>query len=142
MSISAVLGPVFVQVALTFFLLFWMGRARLGHLRSGEVEVKDIGLGERAWPRRTQQIVNAFQNQFELPVLFYMLVTLALITRKADLVLVAMSWIFVATRLAHAYIYTTSNVIERRFAAFLIGALVLLIMWIIFAVRVFFAEVR
>ena len=39
-----------------------------------------------------------YQNQFELPVLFYVLMILLLITRKADYVMVMLAWIFVALR--------------------------------------------
>lgn len=141
MSIIAILLPVFVQVGLTFVLLLWMGRSRLAHIRTGEVRVKDIALGERNWPTRTQQIANTFHNQFELPVLFYTLMTLAIITRKADLAMVVLAWIYVATRLVHAYIYSTSNKVAWRFQVFLIGALILMLMWIIFALRIVFAEI-
>ncbi len=141
MSVSAILAPVFIQVGLTFFLLFWMGRSRIALLRSGAMKVRDIALGERTWPARTQQVVNAFHNQFEMPVLFYALVGLALVTRKADLAFVVMAWIYVATRLVHAYIHTTSNRVSQRFMAFLVGAVILLLMWILFAVRIFFSEV-
>jgi hypothetical protein len=140
MSVTAVLLPVFVQVALTFVLLFWMGRSRLARIKSGDVKVRDIALGERNWPAQTQQIANTYHNQFELPVLFYALVALALITRKADLVFVVMSWLYVTTRLVHAFIYTTSNRVAWRFQLFLIGALILMLMWIIFALRIFSAE--
>ncbi|MBF9234041.1 MAPEG family protein [Microvirga alba] len=141
MSIPAILAPVFVQVALTFFLMFWMGRSRIARIREGEVRIKDIALGERNWPKQTQQIANAFGNQFEMPVLFYALVILALITRKADLAFVVMAWTYVAARVVHAYIYTTSNRVTRRFQVFLISALILLLMWVLFAARIFFAEV-
>ncbi|MCB5176821.1 MULTISPECIES: MAPEG family protein [Microvirga] len=140
MSVTSILLPVFVQVALTFFLLFWMGRSRISVIRSGEVKVKDIALGERNWPRQTQQVVNTFHNQFELPVLFYVLVALALVTRKADLTFVVLSWLYVATRLVHAYIYATVNKVSWRFQVFLIGALILMLMWVIFAVQIFAAE--
>lgn len=140
MSVTAILLPVFVQVGLAFFLLLWMGRARMSHLRTGEVKVKDIALGERNWPTRTQQAANAYQNQFELPVLFYALVAFAMITRKADLLFVVLSWMFVTTRLVHAGIFITSNRVSQRFAAFLVGALILMLMWIIFALRIFAAE--
>ncbi|MBJ6127610.1 MAPEG family protein [Microvirga splendida] len=140
MSISAVILPVLVQVGLTFILLFWMGRTRVGHLRSGEVRVKDVALGERNWPARVTQIQNAYHNQFELPVLFYALVALALITRQADMLFVAMAWLFVASRLVHAAIHTTSNKISRRFMAFLVGVLILAAMWVIFGIRIFAAE--
>lgn len=140
MSISAVILPVLVQVGLSLILLFWMGRTRVGHLRKGEVKIRDIALGERNWPNRVTQIQNSYQNQFELPVLFYALVALALITRKADMLFVVMSWIFVVSRLVHAAIHTTSNKLSMRFMAFLVGVLILAAMWIIFAVRIFAAE--
>jgi hypothetical protein len=138
MSIQAVLAPLFVQVALTFVLLFWMGRERFASVRAGQVRVKEIALGERNWPARVQQIANTFHNQFEVPMLSYALVALALLTRQADLLFVLMAWIFVAARLVHAYIYTTSNVVIRRFQAFMAGTTVLMLMWVIFAVRVLF----
>ena len=83
-----------------------------------------------------QQVANTYQNQLELPVLFYILVAFAILTRKADFLFLVMSWIFVATRLVHAAIYTTSNHVLRRFQAFLAGACVLMLMWLIFALRV------
>jgi len=65
---------------------------------------------------------------------------LALITRKADMLFVVMSWMFVTTRLVHAAIHTTSNRMVWRFQAFLVGVLILIAMWIIFAIRVAGAE--
>ena len=140
MSISAIILPVLVQVGLTFLLLLWMGRTRVGHLRKGEVRVKDIALGERNWPSRVTQIQNAYHNQFELPVLFYALVALALITRKADMLFVVMSWMFVVSRLVHAAIHTTSNKISQRFMAFVVGVQIRAVMWVIFGIRIIAAE--
>ena len=141
MSISAILLPVFVQVALMFCLLIWTGRARIGHLRQGDVKIADVALGQPNWPTRAQQVSNAYANQFELPLLFFALVAFALITRKADLLFVVMSWMFVVTRLVHAGVYATSNRIQQRFTVFLIGAIILILMWIIFALRIFAAEI-
>jgi hypothetical protein len=139
-SITAILLPVYVQVALTFILLLWMGSSRLGSLRTGEVKVKDVALGERNWPSRILQVQNAYHNQFELPVLFYVLVTLALFTRKADMLFVVMSWMFVTSRLVHAAIHTTSNKMALRFQAFVVGVLILAAIWVIFGIRVLAAE--
>ena len=140
MSISAVLLPVFVHVGMTFLLLSWLGRSRMTTLRSGEVKVKDIALGEPNWPKRLLQIHNAYRNQLELPVLFYALVALALITRKADMLFVVMAWMFVASRVAHAMIHTTSNRLIRRFRAFALGVVILAAMWVMFGIRIFSAE--
>src|SRR5690349_11817930 len=101
MSITAILLPVFVLVGLTFILLALTGNRRVRSPQAGEGQVADIALGERNWPKRALQFQNAFHNQFEMPILFYLLVAFALITRKADMLFVVMSWMFVASRLVH-----------------------------------------
>src|SRR5437016_3321263 len=97
-----VLLPVFVQVGLTFVLLFWMAGLRTATIRSGQTKLRDIALRQPNWPERPTQIANCFSNQFEIPVLFYVLIALALPLRHADLVIVVLSWVFVITRLVHA----------------------------------------
>ena len=136
MSIPAVLLPVFVLVALTFALLTWMGYSRTSSVRRGEVKIRDIALRQPNWPQHSTQLANAYHNQLELPVLFYVLVAFALITRQADLLFVAMSWLFVALRLLHAYIMVTTNYVPRRAQVHFIGFAVVVLMWIIFAVRI------
>ena len=136
MTVQAILLPLFVQVGLTFVLMFLMGQARLGALRQGDVGMRDIALGQKAWPARAQQISNAYHNQFEMPVLFYVIVILAMATRKADLLFVALSWLFVLSRLAHAFVHGTTNNLRIRFGLFTIGAILLLVMWAIFAFRI------
>jgi hypothetical protein len=136
MSISAILLPVFVQVALTFALLFWMGSVRRHAVANGETRIDDIALGQPAWPQRPTQIARAFHNQLETPLLFYLLVVLAMVTQKADLLFVAMAWAFVLARLAHAYVHVTSNEVYLRFKAYGAGLFVLIAMWAIFAVRI------
>jgi len=139
MSLPSVLLPVFVQVALTFALLFWMGSARTGALRNKETRVSDIALGEANWPARVMAVGNSYNNQWQIPVLFYVLVILAWITRKADLLFVVMSWIFVLSRIVHAGIHTTTNYVPHRFYAFVVGVVVLMLMWLIFAIRILLA---
>ena len=127
---------MFAQVALTFLLLYLMGRARVAAVKSGTIKIKDIALGQRAWPGRTQQISNSFHSQFELPMLFYVLAALIIATRQLDVILLALAWLFVALRLAHAFVHTTSNYVPTRFNIFAAGFMVLLAMWADFAYRV------
>jgi hypothetical protein len=139
MSIQMILAPLFVQVLLTFALLFCTGRARVAAVRRGDVRVSDIALRESNWPKRETQMANAYHNQLELPVLFYVLTILAIITRHADLLFVLMAWVFVVLRLVHVTIHLTSNHVGRRFAAFAAGVLVLALMWLIFIARIMLA---
>jgi hypothetical protein len=136
MSIQMVLLPVFVLVGLTFALLLWMAGARREALVSRETKIKDIALGQPNWPTRATQVGNCFKNQFELPVLFYILIALAAPLRHADLFIVLMSWVFVVTRFAHAGIFVTSNDLNRRSLAWFAGVLVLFAMWIYFALKI------
>jgi len=135
MSIQMVLLPVFVSVGLTFFLLLWMVTARTRAVKGRETSIKDIAAGQPKYPARTAQIGNCFSNQFEVPVLFYFLIALALPLRRADLFIVLMSWVFVVTRFAHAGIFVTTNNIQQRSMAWFAGVLVLLAMWIYFALK-------
>src|SRR5271165_2494607 len=136
MSIQAVLLPLFVQVMLTFVLMVWMAYLRTSAITGGTVRVSDIALREPSWPARATQVANAFHNQLELPVLFYVLTILAWITRHADYLFVLMAWIFVALRIAHAFVHTTDNEVRRRGAVFIVGAIVLALMWLIFMLRI------
>ena len=136
MPIQFVLLPLFVQVALTFVLLVWMARSRMGALKRRETTIGEIALGQPNWSPRAQQVANCYHSQFQLPLLFYVLTIVAIITRHADLLFVVLAWLFVLTRLVHAYIHTGSNYVRHRFNAFAAGVFILLAMWIIFAVRI------
>ena len=136
MSVQMVLLPVFVLVGLTFALLLGMATARTRALKGRQTSLKDIALGQPNWPERATQIGNCFSNQFELPVLFYILIALALPLRHADFVIVLLSWVFVVTRFAHAGIFVTSNDLGQRSIAWFAGVLVLLAMWVYFALKI------
>ena len=136
MSLQMVLLPLFVQVGLTFALLLWMAGARGKALSSGQTKSREIALGQSNWPERATQIGNCFRNQFELPLLFYVLIALALPLRHADLVIVMLSWVFVVTRFAHAGIFVTSNDVRTRSLAWFAGVLVVFAMWVWFALKI------
>jgi hypothetical protein len=120
MSVQMVLLPVFVLVGLTFALLFGTMRTRRG---------------APAEPNRATQLADGYRDQFELPLLFYVLIALALPLRRADLVIVLLSWVFVVTRFAHAGIFVTSSDSAPRSTAWLASALVLFAMWLYFALK-------
>ena len=135
MSIQAILLPMFVQAGLTFVLLFWMGALRYRAISRREVDPEQVRLREPNWPARVTQIANAFHNQLELPVLFYVVVLLALATETLDSALLVLSWLFVLSRLLHAYVHVTSNRLDRRTGLFALGAIALLLMWVIVVAR-------
>lgn len=138
MNQTAILYPVFVQVLLTFFLQGWMRKERIGAIKRGDVQFKDINLRQQAWPARATQISNAFHHQLEMPILFYAVVAFLMITSQVNIIFVVLAWLFVATRLAHAWVHTTINRQPYRFYAYAAGSVVLFVMWVLFAIRILF----
>jgi hypothetical protein len=135
MDMRMVLLPLFVEVALTFGLLSWLAILRQVDFKRG-VRKDAVALREPNWSVRTLQVGYCFANQLELPVLFYVLTILSIMTHHADVIFVVLAWIFVLSRGAHAFVHTTSNKVTQRGPLFGIGMLVLLIMWLIFIVRI------
>jgi hypothetical protein len=136
MSVEAILMPMFVQVALTFVLLFWMLALRLRAIRRGQVRPDQVALREPHWPPHVQQVGNAFHNSVELPVLFYVVVLLALMTKTLDVTIYVLMWMFVLSRILHAGVHVTSNRLAHRTPMFLIGAIALALIWVIVIARV------
>ena len=114
MSIRDVLLPLFVQVTLTFVLLFWMAAVRTRAFARG-LKPADIALRQPNWPPDVTKIANAFHNQLEVPLLFYVLTILAFDTHHAGTVFVTLAWLFVALRIIHAIIHVTTNQISSVF---------------------------
>jgi len=136
MSIPMILLPVFVQVFLTFALLMGMAMGRGHALSSGQTKPRDVAARQANWPARTAQLGDCFSNQFEVPVLFYVLIALAMPLRHADLIIVMLSWVFAVTRFAHAGVFLTSNDVRTRSLAWFAGVIVVFVMWLYFALKI------
>lgn len=131
MSTQAILLPLFVQVALIFLLAIRMLRSR--HRASpGAIS---------AQPARGAEIPDWLQGQLPLSLLFFVLVILAMMTRKADLLFVVMSWALVAVLILHAAAEAGSGGPRLRSGAFMAAILLLLAMWVVFALRILLAGV-
>jgi len=116
------------QGVLALALLWHLGMHRIPMVLRGKVRIEDVALDKEAWPERARQASNAFDNQFQLPVLFYVgcLVALAFGATLFEVVLAAL---FVLSRYVHAAIHITSNHVMRRFQAYVAGFAVLSVLW-------------
>ncbi len=136
MSVPTILAPLFVQVLLTLALMLGMMVFRGKAVLRGETRLETIAMREPNWPRQAMLFSNCFGNQFELPVLFYVLTILAMITKHADLLFVLLAWVFVALRVVQALVHVTTNDVRLRGSFYGVGAIVLLVMWLIFIVKI------
>lgn len=140
MTVAAKLLPLFVQVALTLYLLFQLGWQRYQAVQRGEVKPDpSLALSGDGWPKHVRQTANAFANQYEVPVLFYVAMVLGLTVNAVDFLFVVVAWIFVIARLAHAFVHVTSNDVRFRFPTFLVSVLAVIVLWVMIALHVFVA---
>ena len=120
--------PLLAQVALTIVVLLVMGFFRRKALYGREVKLKDIALSGEAWPARAKQAANNFSNQFETPVLFYVLGIMAIHVGATGWLMTTLAWAFIATRVAHAFIHIGSNNLRFRSGIFFVGCFILMAM--------------
>ncbi len=130
MRAVAILYPAFVLAFLTFGVGLWLLRCRIRAVRDGLTPAYfKLNHGARL-PDYLVQATQHYDNLFELPVLFYVVVVFAYITQAASLPLVVLAWAYVAVRAGHAYIHLGSNQLRLRRNVFLLGFGVLLLMWL------------
>lgn len=122
-------AAMLLQGAMALALLGVLGSIRLPLVQAGQIRISDIALSREPWPVREKQVSNAFDNQFQLPVLFYLAGGLALYFGPV-LLEVVLGWMFLLSRIAHAAVFATSNNVTRRFAAYTMGYAVLVVFWI------------
>lgn len=131
MNQVSILYPVFVQVLLVYVVAALMSRARRGAVGTPNREtMASIAMGKFAWPDDAVKRAANYTNQFEMPVLFYAVCAFALIVKGADAIMIGLAWAFVLLRVLHAYIHIGSNRVKIRAPIFMLGALVVLIMWV------------
>ncbi|MFT3952953.1 MAG: MAPEG family protein [Piscinibacter sp.] len=126
---ASLVWPLLVQVALTLAVLGVLGRRRFRALGARDVRAKEVALSNDAWPETVKQASNNFSNQFEIPVLFYVLVITAIHVGATGPVMTVLAGILRGEpRRPRLREHISRNNVNRRFAIFAGGVLVLVAM--------------
>lgn len=132
---TAIFWPVIAQVALVFSIYLLMMRRRFGAVRSGTAKAKDYVI-PTIEPAPSATVARNLINQFELPLLFYLVCVLLYLTAGAGPLAVIVAWLFVLSRLAHAYVHVTSNRLMVRQRLFTVGFVLNFVLWVLFAAHI------
>lgn len=136
MTAAAIVYPAFAHVVLTTIVLVVLGQRRAASMRAKKHTFEDVALGQEVWTEAATKASRNYANQFEFPVLFHAACAMALAAKVVDPVLVGLAWAFVASRAVHTAVHLGANKVSLRGAAFLVGVLLLLAMWIVIVWRV------
>ena len=129
MSQTAIFWPMLAQVLLVYIVYCVMGRRRFVAVKSGEAKAGQFKT-RGSEPATSATVAANLSNQYELPVLFYVLCLALHATNGVNYLTLALMWIFVVSRYVHASIHLTSNRLLLRNRSFVAGFLVLGIGWI------------
>lgn len=128
---NPILWPGLALVAVTFVVTAVMYRRRIGEMVRERIHPQSVALsGQLAQRLSDSRASDNYRNLFELPVLFYFGIALALAAGVGDPWMVGLAWGFVALRIAHSAIQCSYNKVMHRFRVFLLGTVVLLAFWI------------
>lgn len=131
MNNSVMIYPVIAQLLLIFIVLGITGRRRLVAAKSGQLPLAKTKTMQLDGVDEALIVCGRnFDNQFQLPMLFLMMVLFCLQFSAVDWFMLSLSWLFVITRYCHSYIHLGSNIVKWRFSMFGLGALFLMAGWI------------
>lgn len=133
MKTNLIFLPVIVQISLTLALYIALAVSKNRAVMAGEVDESRRGLHDDAWPDYVLKINNCIRNQFEVPVLFYVLAISFWALNAVDIYVLIAAWLFVFSRVAHAYVHTGSNYVPLRRRIFLFGCLIIAVMLVLAA---------
>ena len=106
---------------------------RVREMRSKRIHPQAISTSlKMAAQLQDVQAADNFRNLFEVPVLFYVLVAVAIATRYVPDWLVLCAWLFFALRTLHSLIHCTYNRVYHRLAVYLASFGLIVGMWVAF----------
>ncbi len=137
---SPLLAPVVALVLWSFVMCAWLYATRISAIRQRKIVYDPHRPSEEfhaQLPAEARWKADNYNNLMEQPTLFYAVaLTLALLGADAGLN-TGLAWLYVALRVAHSLVQAMINIVTLRFAIFMAGTLVLLVMSIRAALIVF-----
>jgi hypothetical protein len=131
-----ILWPTVALVALIFAVWSILLRKRFAHIAANRPTAADFANAEAVarYFRPVERPAQNLANLFEMPMLYFALVPLLLVTDSASGTQVALAWVFVALRLVHSIIHIGPNAIRTRARVYIAASAILFAMWVGFVV--------
>ena len=118
-----ILWPLIAQTILILLLFVRLGQLKDRARAAGKVDLTLTALDNDAWPDDVRKVANNIRTQFQIPVLFFVLVLALYAHGAVDGWARAFAWAFVASRIAHSYVHIGSNYVPRRTLFFKLSVL-------------------
>lgn len=137
---SPMLAPVIALVLWTFVMWGWMYYTRIPAILRMRMKLDPNaprGAQMNELPPEVRWKADNYNHLFEQPTLFYAVALVLALTRDNSNFALGLAWIYVALRVVHSVWQATVNVIPIRFYLFSASSVVLFVLAIRAALRVF-----
>ena len=121
---TAIFGPFFATMTLTFVVWIYMYVRRISFIRASGLtpgQLSAPGALAQASPAAGSNPSDNLKNLFEIPVLFYALALYLFVTATVDATYVGAAWVFVIFRILHSAVHCTFNLVMLRFYLYLVS---------------------
>jgi len=136
MNSETIFLPVLLQIVLVVIVLIIMNIRKQREIKAGAVDPVKTALNNKAWSDEVIKVSNNLENQFQVPVLFYVVCILLFLLDAVNGLSLSMAYAFVVSRYMHAYIHMGSNHVPHRRPVFKVGcyilvAMILYVFWVL-----------
>lgn len=132
MQPTTIFLPAVAMVLLTAIVTFRMFFERVRQMKAEKISFREIPSGSQMTARFTDtRAADNYQNLFEAPVLFYVVLVAAFATDQVTASTVGLAWLYVALRYVHSFIHCGYNRVSHRLYVFLASNVVLWALWLV-----------
>ena len=132
MDQDLIFWPAIIQAGITLCLYIILFRRRMASVKAGEADIRDFKLPSNQ-TENVEKAARNLTNQFELPVLFLILLPMLHLSDNVNFLQLFLAFFFNLTRVVHLAVHVTSNKLKWRMQAFTAGFMTLVLMWGVFA---------
>ena len=136
MDVKLIIYPAFFMVLLTFILYIINYLENRNAYKNKQLSGKYFKVYQGDVPENVTVSRQTLKNQFELPILFYFLISILIAFNNIAILDIVFAWVFVISRYIHTYIRLTTNYIPYRAKIFQLGILILTIWWLHFIIKI------
>jgi len=120
------------MVLLTFIVGLIAFFTRVKSVKSESVDPRAYKLMDADnFPEAVTKTTRNFNNQFEVPLLFYVGCLSYLVLNISSSLALGLAWSFVILRVIHSYIHITYNHLLHRIAVFWSSFFVVFVLWLV-----------
>ena len=130
-----IIYPLLTMVALTLFVTLQLLFFAVKSIIKGEVHIKQYRIYDGEFPAKFISVRQHYKNMFEMPILFYLLCTLLIISDSVAPLDIQLAWGFVIFRILHSISRIPNKNVNIRFGLFTGSFIMLVAGWVNYGVK-------